>query len=242
MSDLQLALLGVRRRLRRRRGGSTTWCRSAGRARRGREGLRRAPARRALRRSARERASPPSASLPPPERAARADARRRSTRRTPPPADEELEAAPAAPGRPMLSSRIDTVAVILADDPVIARAARAARSTRSQAHTTPVHVEGIVDEQWQPVEDVARGAAGASCAWACSSRAAAARGRGGDRARSTTRSPISPRSVNAVSQREAPTAAAARARELDRFCADADIEVAVNVVGPVRRDLRASRA
>jgi hypothetical protein len=38
-------------------------------------------------------------------------------------------------------------------------------------------------------------------------------------------------SVNAVSQREAPAAAAARARELDQFCADADIEVAVNVVG-----------
>jgi len=37
--------------------------------------------------------------------------------------------------------------------------------------------------------------------------------------------------VNAVSQREAPAAAAARARELDQFCADADIEVAVNVVG-----------
>jgi hypothetical protein len=37
--------------------------------------------------------------------------------------------------------------------------------------------------------------------------------------------------VNAVSQREAPAAAAERARELDRFCADADIEVAINVVG-----------
>jgi pyruvate/2-oxoglutarate dehydrogenase complex dihydrolipoamide acyltransferase (E2) component len=37
--------------------------------------------------------------------------------------------------------------------------------------------------------------------------------------------------VNAVSQREAPAAAAERAKELDRFCADADIEVAVNVIG-----------
>jgi hypothetical protein len=37
--------------------------------------------------------------------------------------------------------------------------------------------------------------------------------------------------VNAVSQREAPSAAAARARELDQFCAEADIEVAVNVIG-----------
>jgi len=37
--------------------------------------------------------------------------------------------------------------------------------------------------------------------------------------------------VGAVSQREAPATAAARARDLDRFCADADIEVAINVIG-----------
>jgi hypothetical protein len=37
--------------------------------------------------------------------------------------------------------------------------------------------------------------------------------------------------ANAVSQREAPAAAAARARELDNFCAEADIEIALNVVG-----------
>ena len=36
--------------------------------------------------------------------------------------------------------------------------------------------------------------------------------------------------VNAVSQREAPAAAASRAKELDAFCADTDIEVAVNLV------------
>ncbi len=38
-------------------------------------------------------------------------------------------------------------------------------------------------------------------------------------------------SINAVSQRESPAEAAARSRELDRFCAEADIEVAVNLVG-----------
>ena len=37
--------------------------------------------------------------------------------------------------------------------------------------------------------------------------------------------------MGAVSQREAAVAAAQRARDLDRFAADADIEVAVNVVG-----------
>ena len=40
-------------------------------------------------------------------------------------------------------------------------------------------------------------------------------------------------SINGVSQRESPALAAARARELDRFCAEADFEVAVNVrTGP----------
>ena len=38
-------------------------------------------------------------------------------------------------------------------------------------------------------------------------------------------------SINAVSQRESPAAAAARALELDRFCAETDIEVVVNVIG-----------
>jgi hypothetical protein len=47
--------------------------------------------------------------------------------------------------------------------------------------------------------------------------------------------------VNAVSQRESPAAAAARALELDRFCADADIEVAVNVVGQFGATLALSR-
>jgi len=47
--------------------------------------------------------------------------------------------------------------------------------------------------------------------------------------------------VNAVSQRESPSAAAARALELDRFCADADIEVAVNVVGQFGATLALAR-
>src|SRR5207253_8723994 len=48
-------------------------------------------------------------------------------------------------------------------------------------------------------------------------------------------------SVGAVSQREAPVAAAQRARDLDRFCADADIEIAVNVVGQYGATLAVAR-
>src|SRR5688572_15970303 len=54
-----------------------------------------------------------------------------------------------------ISSRIDTVAVILSDDPVTSEQLEALRALAA-AHETPVHVEGIVDEQWQPVDTAAR--------------------------------------------------------------------------------------
>ena len=140
---------------------------------------------------------------------------------------EELE----APGGPMaeISSRIDTVAVILADDPVMSEQLDPLLDAL-QAHTTRTHVEGIVGEQWHPVESSPRqswrelrvGLQLASRAGPVSedeierfNRAIADFAAG----------------LSAVSQREAPAAAAARARELDRFCAEADVEVAVNVVG-----------
>jgi hypothetical protein len=140
---------------------------------------------------------------------------------------DELE----APGGPAaeVSSRIDTVAVVLADDPVMSEQLAALREAMSR-HATPVHVEGIVDEQWHPVDRSPRrswrelrvGLQLASRKGAVTedeieifNRAIAEFAAG----------------VNAVSQREAPSAAAARARELDQFCADADIEVAVNVIG-----------
>src|SRR5438270_11475027 len=47
--------------------------------------------------------------------------------------------------------------------------------------------------------------------------------------------------MRGVSRREAPAAAAARARELDRFCADAVIEVASNVVGQFGAHFAAAR-
>jgi hypothetical protein len=140
---------------------------------------------------------------------------------------EELE----APGGPTaeVSSRVDTVAVILADDPVMSEQLAALQGALA-AHSTPVHIEGIVDEQWHPV------GASPRRSWRelrvglqLASRKGAVRedeieafnGAIADFAAS----------VNAVSQREAPAAAAARARELDQFCAEADIEVAVNVIG-----------
>lgn len=140
---------------------------------------------------------------------------------------EELE----APGGPAaeVSSKIDTVAVILADDPVMREQLEPLREAM-RAHRKPVHVEGIVDEQWHPVDASPKGS------WRelrVGLQLADRKGPVGEDEIERFNRAIADfaAAVNAVSQREAPTAAAARARELDAFAADADIEVAVNVIG-----------
>jgi hypothetical protein len=142
-------------------------------------------------------------------------------------APEDLQ-APAGPAA-QISSRIDTVAVVLADDPVMREQLEPLLDSL-QVHTTYVHVEGIVDEQWQPVETSTRSS------WRELRVGLQLASRSGplpedELERFNHAIAEFAAAVNAVSQREAPAAAAARARELDRFCADCDIEVAVNVVG-----------
>ncbi len=97
-------------------------------------------------------------------------------------------------------------------------------------HATPVHIEGIVDEQWHPIESSPRRS------WRelrVALQLASRRGPVTEDEIETFNRTVADFSagVNAVSQREAPVAAAQRALELDRFCAEADIEVAVNVIG-----------
>ena len=140
---------------------------------------------------------------------------------------EELE----APGGPAseISSRIDTVAVILADDPIMAEQLEPLLNAL-QSHTTPVHVEGIVDEQWHPIETSPKRS------WRelrVGLQLASRSGPTGEEEIERFNRAIAEfaASVGAVSQREAPNAAAARGRDLDRFAAGVDIEVAVNVVG-----------
>jgi hypothetical protein len=128
-----------------------------------------------------------------------------------------------------ISSRIDTVAVILADDPVTTEQLEPLRAL-ADAHDTPVHVEGIVDEQWQPV------AGSAQRSWRelrVGLQLASRRGALTEDEIERFNQAIADfaGAVGAVSQREAPVAAAARARDLDQFAANADVEVAVNVVG-----------
>jgi FtsZ-interacting cell division protein ZipA len=138
--------------------------------------------------------------------------------------------AEAAPGtEASVSNRIDTVAVILADDPVTREQLEPLLDSL-QVHTTPVNVEGIVDEQWQPVES------SSPKSWRELRAGLQLASRSGpltEEEINTFNETIAgfAGAIGAVSQREAPSAAAQRARDLDRFCAEADIEVAVNVVG-----------
>ena len=145
----------------------------------------------------------------------------------PPLSSEELEAAVAPAAE--ISSRIDTVAVILSDDPIMSEQL-APLLDALESHDKPTHVEGIVDEQWHPIDTSPRRS------W----RELRVGLQLADRKGPLAEDEIErfnhaiadfAAGVNAVSQREAPAAAAARARDLDRFCAEADVEVAVNVIG-----------
>lgn len=172
-----------------------------------------------------ERREPTIGALPGGELAARAPAPDETL--PPPTMAEELE-APGSPGAE-ISSRIDTVAVVLADDPIMSEQLQPLLDAL-ESHPTPTHVEGIVDEQWHPVETSPRRSwrelrVGLQLA----SRKGAVTEEEIERFNRTIADFAA--ATNAVSQREAPAAAASRARDLDRFCADTDIEVAVNVVG-----------
>ena len=136
--------------------------------------------------------------------------------------------APAGTGS-VVSTKIDTVAVILADDPVTRERLEPLLDTL-QSHTTPVNVEGIVDELWQPIE------ASPKQSWREIRAGLQLASRSGPVTQAEIQSfndsvAAFAATVDAVSQRESPSAAAARALEIDRFAADVDIEVAVNVVG-----------
>lgn len=128
-----------------------------------------------------------------------------------------------------VSSRIDAIALVLADEPVV-RAQVEPLLDALQSHATPVHVEALVDEQWTAIEDSPREA------WRelrVGLQLASRAGPVAEEEIAAFNETVAgfAASINAVSQRENPASAATRAIELDRFCAEADIEVAVNLVG-----------
>ena len=163
-----------------------------------------------------------------PEEASRAPRKMRARPDLPAASTGELDTG-GAPAAVVSNSRIDTVAVILADDPVMSEQLQPLLDAL-KAHLAQTHVEGIVDEQWHPIETSPRRSwrelrVGLQLA----SRFGAVTEDEIERFNRTIADFAA--AVNAVSQREAPATAAARARELDTFCADTDVEVVVNVVG-----------
>src|SRR5205085_2880229 len=148
---------------------------------------------------------------------------------------EDIAAIPAGaepeegPPQPRISSYVDTIAVILSDEPVASEQLEPLHAVL-QGFEPATHVEGIVEEQWQPVEtSSARAWRELRVGLQLASRKGAVVEDEIERFNRAIADFAA--AVNAVSQREAPAAAAERARALDRFCADADIEVAINVVG-----------
>ncbi len=128
-----------------------------------------------------------------------------------------------------ISNRIDAIALVLADEPV-GRAELEPLLNALQSHATPVHVEALVDEQWTLIED------SPGDGWRelrAALQLASRKGPVSEEEISAFNEAVASfaASINAVSQRESAPAAAARSRELDRFCAETDIEVAVNLVG-----------
>jgi hypothetical protein len=178
------------------------------------------------RREPAERREPTLGSMPPPSDVVEAAEAVAPMART---GDAPLPPAEASGEEAQISSRIDTVAVILADESVKLEQLEALRDALG-AFGDRVRCEGIVDEQWFPVDTAPLPA------WRELRVGLQIANRKGplteeDIERFNSSVADFAASVGAVSQREAPSAAAARARELDAFCADADIEVAVNVIG-----------
>jgi hypothetical protein len=146
-----------------------------------------------------------------------------------PAAAPPAESSKPRASRAQVSNRIDTVAVILADDPVTSEQLQPLLDAL-EAHVNPTHVEGIVEEQWHPVEtSLARSWRELRVGLQLASRRGPIAADEVERFNQTIADFSA--AVGAVSQREAPAAAAARAKAIDEFCADADIEVALNVIG-----------
>ena len=143
-------------------------------------------------------------------------------------APPEADSAPTFPD-PVLSSAVDTVALVVANDP-LTRDLLAPLETALERLQRPVHLEGLEDERWVPLTMSHRDA------WREIRAGLQLANRAG---------PASEEVVNAfndavadfatrsgaASQRESPAEAAGRARGLDALCAETDIELVLNVRG-----------
>lgn len=130
-----------------------------------------------------------------------------------------------------VNTAIDTVALILAEAPIAADALKPFME-RARHIARPVLWEGLIGGLWEPLlhsdltgGDVKELRVGLQLA---------------NRSGPTHREKIEEfmrmveecaGAVSAVSQREQPAEAFARAQDIDAFCADTDIEIAINIIG-----------
>jgi ZipA, C-terminal FtsZ-binding domain len=130
---------------------------------------------------------------------------------------------------PAINGEIDTVAMILADAPVEADR-YAPMVIESQKIAKHILWEGLVGGLWQPIDptldekyrELRAGLQLADRSGAIDAETLAKF----DQAMADFAA-----SLNAVSQREDVVEAARRAQMVDQFCADSDIEIAVNIIG-----------
>ncbi|HEX9390740.1 MAG TPA: cell division protein ZipA C-terminal FtsZ-binding domain-containing protein [Usitatibacteraceae bacterium] len=158
------------------------------------------------------------------------------------PAEEEADdmtpigGAHAAPGAahparlpPVLNAEIDAIALVLADAPIEPRQYELVIE-QSKRLGNGVHWEGLADGLWQPIslpalEGYRELRAGIQLADRRGAIDAPALAAFNDMVAQFAAG------IGAVSQREEVDVALARAQRVDAFCADTDIEIAVNVVG-----------
>jgi hypothetical protein len=130
---------------------------------------------------------------------------------------------------PALNAEVDSIALILADTPITPEQYHPAIAQSAQVHTG-ILWEGLSSGLWQPVD-------AADDTHYRELRAGiqlASRGGAIDVGVLRAFDDMAARfaeSVNGVSQRESAEVAQKRAQMLDAFCADTDIEIAVNVIG-----------
>lgn len=138
------------------------------------------------------------------------------------------EATPAlAPS--VLSPVVDTVALVVANDP-LTRDALAPLESALERLQRPVHLEGLEGDRWVPL------AASARDAWReirAGLQLATRAGPASEEAVAAFNEAVSAFATQsgAVSQRESPAEAAERARNLDALCAETDVELVINVRG-----------
>ena len=138
-----------------------------------------------------------------------------------------VDAPPTAP--PVLSPIVDTVALVVANAP-LTREALVPLESALERLERPIHLEGLEGERWVPLTASTRDA------WREIRVGLQLATRAGPVAEETVAafneaiSAFATESA-AASQRESPAEAVSRARELDAFCAETDVELVLNIRG-----------